>query len=367
MLPETSVLKRTPLYSEHQKLHAKVVPFGGWDMPVSYEGILSEYEHTRKSVSLFDICHMGEFLIDGDPQKCGLDRVVTQRLSDMPIKTCRYGLALNDNGGVIDDLIVYRLEQEKWMIVVNGATTDKDAAHFLRHLTVRNVFKNISPLTGKLDIQGPASRDALSTLIPGIQKLNYFEFDYFNFLGERNIVSRTGYTGELGYEVYFSWERTPELWQKILENPAVKPAGLGARDVLRLEMCYSLYGQELEENISPLEAGLEKFIDFEKDFIGKNALLKQKKDGVKRKTIYFTSETRQSPRHHYKIFSSEGKEIGIVTSGTFSPALKRGIAIGFVAVNADLSSGEIYFGEENSKVAGQLSKRPFYRQGSLKN
>ena len=226
---------------------------------------------------------------------------------------------------------------------------------------------NISSLTGKLDIQGPASRDALSALVPGIQKLNYFEFDHFDFLGERNIVSRTGYTGELGYEVYFSWKRTPELWQKLLQNATVKPAGLGARDVLRLEMCYSLYGQELEEDISPLEAGLEKFVDFEKDFTGKNVLLSQKKDGVKRKTIYFTSETRQSPRHNHKIYSPEGKGIGVVTSGTFSPALKRGIAIGLVKADEDFASGKIFFGDEKSRMAGQISKRPFYKQGSLKN
>lgn len=365
MLFDTT-LKQTPLYLEHQKLNARLVPFGGWEMPLQYDGILSEYEHTRRSVSVFDTCHMGEFIIEGDYHKSGLDRIVTQRLLDMPVKTCRYGLTLNEKGGVIDDLIVYRLREEQWMIVVNGATTDKDADHFIRHLTSFASFKNASPFIGKLDVQGPLSKDVLSSIIPGIQKLNYYEFDHFDFLGQRNIVSRTGYTGELGYEVYFPWERTPELWRRLLEGTAIKPAGLGARDVLRLEMCYSLYGQELDENISALAANLDKFIDFEKDFIGKSVLLQQKKEGVKRKTAYFISETRQSPRHNHKIFSLEGEEIGIVTSGTFSPVLKRGIGIGFIRRDADLTAGKIFFGDEKNKMTGQLCQRPFYKQGSLK-
>lgn len=365
MLSET-ILKQTPLYSEHQLLHARIVPFGGWEMPIQYEGILSEYEHTRKGTSLFDTCHMGEFFIEGDFKKSGLDRIVTQRIWDMPLKTCRYGLSLNEQGGVIDDLIVYRLAEEKWMVVVNGATTDKDAAHFQSHLAGRGAFRNASSEIGKLDVQGPQSRDILKKIIPGIEKLEYYTFDYFDFLGQNNIVSRTGYTGELGYEVYFPWIRMKELWKKILENKNVKPAGLGARDVLRLEMGYSLYGQELDEHISPLEAGLSKFIDFEKDFIGQGTLLKQKSEGLKRKLVCFVSQTRQSPRHNHKIFSADAKEAGIVTSGTFSPALKRGIGMGFVASDSGAKKSSLLFGDEKNKVAAEVTGRPFYKNGSLK-
>jgi len=360
-------LKRTPLFEEHAALSARIVPFGGWEMPVSYEGIIAEYDQTRKSVSVFDTCHMGEFLIEGDCQKSGLNRIVAHAISDMPLKTCRYGVMLNEKGGVIDDLIVYRLDKEQWMIVVNGATMEKDAHHMVSHLTKAALFKNISSKTGKLDVQGPLSRDVLKSFIPGIERLEYFGFDTFEFLGERNIVSRTGYTGELGFEVYFPWGKTRELWRKVLADKRVKPAGLGARDCLRLEMCYSLYGQELDETISPLEAGLEKFIDFNKDFIGHGALLAEKKKGVPRKIVYFTSETRQSPRHNHKIYLPNGKEIGIVTSGSFSPALQKGIGIGLIRREADITEGKILFGDEKSKIAASPSQRPFYKNGSLKS
>ena len=362
-----TVLKQTPLYREHLTLGARLVPFGGWEMPVSYDGILLEYERTRKNVSIFDICHMGEFIIEGDLLKSGLDHIVTHKISDMPIKTCRYGTMLNAQGGVIDDLIVYRIENEKWMIVVNGATTQKDEENFKRHLNSSAVFENISHLTGKLDLQGPGSRDVLKIFIPGIEKLNYYEFDHFDFLGERFIVSRTGYTGELGFEIYFPWEKISQLWRKLLEDEKIKPAGLGARDVLRLEMCYSLYGQEIDETISPLEAGLSKFVDLEKDFIGRDALLKQKNDGPKRKLIYFSSQPRQSPRHNHKIYLNDGKEIGIVTSGSFSPALKQGIGIGFVGQEYDLKGKKLFVGHEKNKIAVEIASRPFYKYGTLKN
>ncbi len=362
-----TILKQTPLYQDHLSLGARVIGFGGWEMPVSYEGIIGEYENTRRGVSVFDTCHMGEFLIEGDCRKSGLDRLVTQKISDMPPGSCRYGMTLNDQGGIIDDLVVYRIEENKWMVVVNGATTDKDEAQFVSHLTEDAAFKNVSRATGKLDIQGPLSRDVLKSFIPGIEKLNYYEFAQFDFLGGRNIVSRTGYTGELGFEIYFPWDKIPQLWKKLLENPAVKPAGLGARDVLRLEMGYSLYGQDIDETVSPLEAGLGRFVDFEKDFIGKGALIKQKNEGAPRKSICFISQTRQSPRHHHKIYDENTKEVGTVTSGGFSVALKKGIGIGLVLRSCELKGKTFFAGDEKNKIPVELFVKPFYKSGTLKN
>lgn len=336
-------------------------------MPLQYEGILAEYQDTRKNVTVFDTSHMGEFIVDGDAVKSGLDKIVTQSISDMPLKTCRYGAMLNDQGGVMDDLIVYRLATEKWMVVVNGGTMEKDEKQF-KKLIVPGKFTNVSSKTGKLDIQGPQSRKILSSLVEDIGKLDYYTFDEFQVLGERVIVSRTGYTGELGYEIYFPWDRTKELWREVIRLGA-KPAGLGVRDLLRIEMGYSLYGHELEENISPLDAGLNKFVDWNKDFFGKDVLLRQKDQGVAsaRKVACFISDTRRSPRAEQKIFAADGIEIGVVTSGTFSPSLERGVGLGFVIKDRGAVGEKIRIGNESNKIAAEIVKRPIYTQGSLKN
>lgn len=360
-------LKRTPLYEEHLALQAKMVPFGGWAMPVQYEGILAEYQQTRTAVTVFDTSHMGEFMIEGDCLKSGLDYLVTMLLVDMPVKTCRYGMMLNTHGGVIDDLVVFRVDQEKWFMVVNAATTTKDAEHLQKNLHSKAVFKNISEQTGKLDVQGLHSREVLRKLIPGIAKLNYFTFDYFDFFKENVLVSRTGYTGELGYEVYCPWAKTKGLWQMLLKNKSVRPAGLGARDVLRLEVGYSLYGHEINEAISPLEAGLERFIDFKKDFMGKEALLRQKQEGIKRRLIGFVSDTRRTPRANHYIYSESQETIGAVTSGTFSPHLNRGIGLGFVDSAHGRRAEKIFFGDDRNKMPAVITAKTFYRAGSLKS
>lgn len=371
MLSE-STLHKTSLNPEHVRLNAKMVPFGGWDMPLQYEGILAEYKNTRQEVSAFDTSHMGEFLVEGTARDSGLDRVVTQKLDDLKVGQCRYGAMLNEQGKVLDDLIVYRLASSRWMIVVNGATMEKDAAQFQKVMGSSGHFKNISFQTGKVDIQGPKSRELLAKFIKGFEHLTFYTFAELDVLGTRAIVSRTGYTGELGYEIYFPWERMPELWNKILFLGA-KPAGLGARDVLRLEMGYSLYGHELSEEISPLEAGLNRFIDFEKDFVGKAALTKEKEAGPRRQLIAFSSLTRRSPRSEQKIFSDDKKEIGVVTSGTFSPALERGIGLGLVVTGNDQRGKKIFIGENltegvsRNTIEAEIVSKPFYKNGTFKN
>ena len=274
-MEKTAELKYTPLSSEHTKLGAKMAHFAGWYMPIQYEGIIAEHNHTRTAVSVFDICHMGEFYVKGDALKTGLENMFSSSVIDMPVGKCRYGAMLNEKGGIIDDLIIYRTAKEEWMAVVNAGTIDKDFAHLKSHLKKGAQIENRSAVLGKLDLQGPLSRDILSALIPDIAKLQYYTFNHFDILGERNIISRTGYTGELGYEIYISAGKVAELWNLLLKDKRLKPAGLGARDTLRLEMGYPLYGQDVDDNTTPLEANLAKFINFERDFIGKGALLKK--------------------------------------------------------------------------------------------
>jgi len=358
-------LQQTPLYDEHCHLNARMVPFGGWEMPVQYDGILKEHAQTRDAASIFDISHMGEFIIEGDCIQSGLDHLLTMSLADLSVRSCRYGCMLNEHGGVIDDLIVFRLEKDKWFIVVNGATTQKDAAHFQKNLTDRSKFIDVSLQTGKIDIQGPSSREVLSSLVADIDILDYYTFDYFDLLGERVLISRTGYTGELGYEIFYPWNKTKDLWKALLVHDKVKPAGLGARDVLRLEMGYSLYGHELGENISPLESGLNRFIHFDKDFNGKDVLVTQKEEGLKRKIVGISSETRRAPREGHKIYIESGEEVGEVTSGTFSPCLNKGIGLGFVNTQYAGQGSKVLFGDDKNKNAATITSRAFHKSSSL--
>jgi len=363
-MAQDTLLHNTALVDVHVALGAKMVGFGGWNMPLQYEGILEEWNHNRRGVSIFDCSHMGEFLIKGDAIASGLDRIVTHAIVDMPILSCRYGAMLNDQGGVIDDLIVYRKAAQEWMIVVNASNIEKDANHFRSHLNPSASFENISFKTCKLDLQGPLSRDVLKAIAPGIEKLSYYHFDHFQIAGIPCLISRTGYTGELGYEIYGPWEKTKEIWKTCMENDKVKSTGLGVRDVLRVEMCYSLYGHELDETISPLEAGLDKFIDAQKDYIGSKAVSAQ---SIQRSIGYLISSSRKSPRAGHQIFDAAGNEIGVVTSGTFSPGLQVGIGIGFMSRHSKDAGAEIFFGDEKVKVAARITKRPFYKFGSLKS
>ncbi len=355
-------LKKTPLTDEHKRLGAKLAPFGGWLMPIQYAGIIAEHQWTRKEASVFDICHMGEFFIRGDADKTGLNRIVTLNVAAIPVGSCRYGFALNDAGGVIDDLIVYRIAKEEWMVVTNAATIAGDEAQFRKYLSAGTDFRNASDATGKLDIQGPKSLDVMKKLIgPGVAGLDYYTFRHFNLLGEKIIVSRTGYTGELGYEIYISSGKVEAAWKLFLGDTRVKPAGLGARDTLRLEMCYPLYGQDMTAETTPLEAGMKKFVDFGKDFIGKAALSQKNTD---RQFVYFTANSRRAPRHNYRIMK-DGKDIGVVTSGSFSPSLSVGIGMGYVTAACPAGTA-IILKENNVEIEAVVTTRPFYKMGTAK-
>jgi len=335
-------------------------------MPIQYaEGILAETLYTRQAAACFDICHMGEFLVKGTPEESGLEKIITVRLKDIPEGACRYGSILNPEGGVIDDLIVYRKKQDEWMIVVNAGTLEKDREHFKKFLTRDAEFCDLSEKLGKIDLQGPLAREILKTLAPETCGLSYYTFMETDLLGRKALVSRTGYTGELGYELFFSRPGIPELWETLLSDKRLKPAGLGSRDILRLEMGYSLYGQDIDETTTPLEAGLERYVDFHKDFIGKEALLAQKNSGIPRRRVFFKTLSRRSPRHLQKIYYNE-KPCGEVTSGSFSPHLGCGIGMGFTGP-IDLAQGEVIsVGEGTPRIEAVVTDKPFMKSTSLK-
>ena len=358
--------KKTPLFEEHRKLNAKFGPFGGWDMPISYSGIIQEHNWTRNSACVFDICHMGEFIISGPKAAEALNKIVTMNVEKMPLESCKYGFMLNEAGGVIDDLIVYKIQADKFMMVVNAATTDKDFANLKEHLPQDVILKNVSGEIAKIDLQGPLSGEIIKDVLSvDVSPLDYYTFSSYNFLGQENIISRTGYTGELGFEIYVEVDKAVELWSKLLKDERVKPAGLGARDTLRLEMSYPLYGHELNDETSPLEAGLKIFVDLEKDFIAKDILLKKQREGLKKRLVCFKVNSRRAPRNGYKILKNNN-EIGLVTSGSFSPSLGYGIGMGFVSSEYKEAGTIITLTDSKAQLEAEIIKRPFYKNGSLK-
>ncbi len=333
-------------------------------MPIQYSGIIEEHNATRNSAGLFDICHMGEFAVEANLDKSNLDNLLTVNIRNMPLNSCRYGFILNEEGGIIDDLVVYRISPERFMFVVNAATTESDLNYLQNKLTGEASVKNISGYLGKLDLQGPLSREILQNLIKKEVNLEYYHFNYFNLMGEDIIISRTGYTGELGFELYMPNGKIPALWDEILKDKRVKPVGLGARDTLRLEMGYSLYGQDIDINTTPLEAGLKSFIDWGKDFIGKQALLKQKDGRLRRELVCFAIASRRSARHNFRIIY-KGSDVGLVTSGSFSPTLSYGIGLGYA--NCKISPGEeISISDGRNNITANITTRPFLKNTSLK-
>ncbi len=353
-------LKRTVLFDKHEQLHAKNIGFCGWEMPVQYVGVIKEHNACRNDVALFDISHMGEFFYEGDIANSGINNATTTDFVKLPIGKCKYGFLLNEKGGVIDDLIVYKIDDTHLMFVVNAARIDVDFEQIKSHIK-RGVFENKSDVTSKIDVQGPNSQVMLQSLVPfDLGELKYFGFKETIIMGTPAIVSRTGYTGEHGYELYINNEIAPALWDKLVELGAT-PAGLGARDVLRLEKGYSLYGHELGEETTPLEAGLEGFIQYKShDFTGKDALLKQKEEGVPRKIIPFTTNSKRAPRNGFDIYQNE-KKIGVVTSGTYSPSVGSGIGLGLVDAKLYDENSELELRNERGSMPIFLSSLPFYK------
>ena len=360
-------MKATPLREQHEGLKALMAPFGGWLMPIQYAGIIAEHKWCREQAALFDICHMGEFLFQGDIVADGLEDVFTFSVQGIPVGRSRYGFLLNPRGGVIDDLIVFRLAEDRVMIVVNAATIANDFAVIRSRLKEGANLTDISDQTAKLDLQGPLSREVLVGLFgPEIGAIPFFKFITTSILGVDAIVSRTGYTGELGYEIFLPAHKARELWELLLKDPRVAPAGLGSRDLLRLEVGYSLYGSDLDQDTTPLAAGLSSFVNLGKEFVGKEALIKEQQAGAKRVKVAFRVNSRRAPRHHYEIFH-DGALVGTVTSGAFSPMLGCGIGLGYLKPEAAALGTKLVIKHERVEIEAEIVELPFYAGGSLRS
>lgn len=358
-------IKKLPLHDNHLKLGAKMASFAGWQVPIFYSSIIEEYKQCRKKTALFDISHMGEFIFEGDVEASGIEKAVTPWIKKIPAGKSRYGFILNESGGIIDDLLIFKISPDKILFVVNAAAESIDYKR-LSEVIKSGDLKNISAKMAKIDLQGPLAKEVLEQALGFCQDISYFSFVEFDYKGEKILISRTGYTGELGYEIFMPNKLALSMWEQFISHEKVKPAGFGARDILRLEMGYNLAGNELTEAITPLEAGLGKFINFDKDFIGKDALLKQKNEGVKKIKIAFVANSKRIPRPGYKIYDKD-KEIGEVTSGTFSSSLSAGIGLGYINSSYQQKEGRIFIGNEGKiKLEAEIVKLPFYKKGSLR-
>lgn len=355
-----SELLKTALNTWHKKNGGRIVPFAGWEMPVQYTSILEEHKHTRTRASIFDISHMGEFLLSGPGATTALARIATQNLKTLMPGKCRYGFLLNESGGILDDLIIYRLSEERYMLVVNGACIDSDFAWIRAHLPEGLSFSNQSLDIAKIDLQGPEAYAVLSRIIPEVwNTLGYFSFREVEFDGFTLLVSRTGYTGELGYEFYLPWDKAEHLWTLLNADEAVRPAGLGARDTLRLEAGLPLYGQDLDSNHSPVEAGYKAMLTSEADFIGKSEL-----NTVRERLIGLRIDGRRSARHHDEIFVGATK-VGTVTSGSIAPSLGYCVAMGYVQAEVAEESAFTIKGSKTTMEARRVDM-PFYTAGTAR-
>lgn len=361
----SSQAKQTPLFDRHQALKAKIAPFAGWAMPIQYSGIIQEHNHTREKASVFDICHMGEFLLTGARAKEALGKAITHNLATLKVGRCRYGFLLNEKGGVKDDLIVYCLAEDEYMLVVNGACTESDFNWIQGQLPADVSFTDLSAETAKIDLQGPMSLDVLEAVLESdpdfvARDLPYFGFGRTAFAGSPLLVSRTGYTGELGYELYIDADKAAALWDALLEDQRVAPAGLGARDTLRLEMGLPLYGQDLDEDHNPTEAGYGMLLKSEADYTGKGP-----DKEVRHKLLGLELEGRRSARHHDRVCLPSGQDVGVVTSGSFAPSLGKAIALAYVDA-AHAGESEYLIKAARTELKALVCDLPFYKQGTAR-
>lgn len=359
-------MNNTALTQVHIQLGAKMVPFAGYNMPVSYEGINAEHETVRKAVGVFDVSHMGEFILKGEGALDLIQRVTSNDASVLVDGKVQYSCLPNDQGGIVDDLLVYRLTEKSYLLVVNASNIEKDWNWISKHNNAGVEMENISDKTSLLAVQGPLAAKALQSLTDiNLSEMTYYTFAKGKFAGVDNVlISATGYTGAGGFEIYFENSQAELIWSKIFEAGApygIKPIGLGARDTLRLEMGFCLYGNDINDNTSPIEAGLGWITKFTKKFTNADALLKQKEQGVSQKLVGFEMLERAIPRHDYEIADAQGNVIGKVTSGTQSPSLQKGIGMGYVKTAFAKSGTEIYIKVRDKLTKAVVTKIPFYK------
>jgi aminomethyltransferase len=377
----TSALKRTPLFAAHQRLGGKVIEFGGWEMPVQYSSIVDEHHCVRRSAGIFDICHMGEALVTGPGAEAFLNETLTNDVRKLAVGGGQYSQMCNERGGTVDDLYVYRLAPLEFLLIINASRIEVDVAWLQDRLCASAhrsgvIFENASGRLGAVAIQGPKVADFVNQLFAGpalagtaagsATELKKNQIGAWAWNGHRIWVARTGYTGEDGFEVVAPAGLIEEIWTRTLavgHVSCIQPCGLGARDTLRTEVCYPLYGHELDENTSPIEAGLGFFVAFEKgDFVGRAVLLEQKTNGPRKKSVAFRmAEKSAPPRPGYAIFSN-GTKVGDVVSGTQSPSLNLGIGLGYVPPELAVVGTRIEIEIRGRRFAAEVVKKPIYRK-----
>ncbi|MEM9001401.1 MAG: glycine cleavage system aminomethyltransferase GcvT [Bacteroidota bacterium] len=360
-------MKNTALTQTHIDLGAKMVEFAGYCMPVSYEGVNVEHETVRKTVGVFDVSHMGEFLIEGPKALELIQKVSSNDASKLTIGKAQYSCLPNQTGGIIDDLIIYRIKEESYLLVVNAANIDKDWNHITGYnAEIGALMQNISEEYSLLAIQGPKAVEAMQSLSSiDLASIKFYNFVVGDFAGiSQVIISATGYTGSGGFEIYCKNAEVVQVWQRVLkagENFGIKPIGLAARDTLRLEMGYCLYGNDIDDTTSPISAGLGWVTKFTKDFVNAEALAKEKREGTKKKLVAFQIDGKGIPRKGYAILNDTDEEIGTVTSGTMSPSLGIGIGLGYVLSEYTELATEIKIKIRKKEIPASVVKLPFYK------
>lgn len=360
------MVKHTALTDVHIALGAKMAPFAGFNMPVQYSGINDEHETVRTGVGIFDVSHMGEFILKGDRALELIQRISSNDAAKLHDGKAQYAYMPNETGGIVDDLLIYRIDGQTYLLVVNAANIQKDRNWIAAHNRYGVTLKDISDETSLFAVQGPKATAALRTLTEiDLATMEYYTFQKGVFAGVNNVlVSATGYTGAGGYEIYVANKDAEHVWRAIMEAGApygIKPIGLGARDTLRLEMGFCLYGNDIDDTTSPLEAGLGWVTKFNKDFVYAEGLKAQKAAGLQNKLVGFETVDRGIPRKDYVITDDAGSVIGRVTSGTQSPTLKRSIGLGYVSLPHAREGNEIYINIRNSRVKAVVIKPPFLK------
>ena len=360
-------MKNTALTAIHESLGAKMVPFAGYNMPVQYEGVNAEHETVRTGVGVFDVSHMGEFFLKGENALALIQKVTSNDASKLVDGKAQYSCLPNNEGGIVDDLIIYKIADNHYMLVVNASNIEKDWNWISSKNDLGVEMQNLSDGYSLLAIQGPKAAEAMQSLTSiDLPNMGYYTFQIGEFAGKQDvIVSATGYTGSGGFEIYFKNEDAITIWAKVFEAGApfgIKPIGLAARDTLRLEMGFCLYGNDINDTTSPLEAGLGWITKFEKEFTNSENLKKQKEAGVTKKLVGFEMIDRGIPRHDYEIADANGNVVGIVTSGTQSPTLGIAIGMGYVPTALATPESEIYIRIRNKDIKAKVVKLPFLKK-----
>lgn len=362
-----SDLKRTPLFKNHIAQNAKMVDFGGWEMPVQYSGIVNEHKAVREKTGIFDVSHMGEFEVQGSESLAFLQKTTANDPSKLGIGRGQYSLFLNQNGGSIDDIIVYRTGQEAYLIVVNASNIEKDWTHVSRIAGRFDslILKNASQDYGLIALQGPLAESTLQKHVDrDLGEIGFFRIRQANFEGVRTKIARTGYTGEgvNGFEIFTATTDASTIWDTLVQNESVTPCGLGARDTLRIEASLPLYGHELDDETSPIEAGLDIFVSHKNDYIGSNTIQMQRAKGTAKTLVMLEMVDRGIPRQGYTVCNDKDEHVGLVTSGTVAPWVDKIIAMAYISPNHAVIGSDVFVEIRNKKIKAKIVPRPFFKR-----